>query len=100
MKNVFSQEEIFKMLFNQKYLNNSVFLKYFQEIESFKNDIKNHIRRLVGVRDFESMTIDYNYLVNLFSQKELWTEEEIDDVMKEVVEATKVNIIRGLFYIL
>jgi len=100
MKNVFSQEEIFKMLFNQEHLNNSVFVKYFQEIESFKNDIKNHIRRLVGVKDFESMTIDYNYLINLFSQKEFWTEEEVDRVMNEVMEATKINIIRGLYYIL
>jgi len=100
MKNVFSQEEIFKMLFNKEHLNNSVFVKYFEEIENFKKDIKTHIRRLVGVRDFESMTIDYNYLISIFSQKELWTEEEIDNTMKEIVEATKVNIIRGLFYIL
>jgi hypothetical protein len=100
MENAFSQEEIFKMLFNQEYLNNSVFVKYFEEIENFKKDIKNHIKRLRGVRDFESMTIDYNHLIKLFSQKENWTEEEIDNVMEEIVEATKVNIIRGLFYIL
>jgi len=100
MKNAFSQEEIFKMLFNKEHSNNSIFVKYFQEIESFKNDIKNHIRRLVGVRDFESMTIDYNHLINLFSQKDFWTEEEIDSIMKEIAEATKVNIIKGLFFIL
>jgi AbiV family abortive infection protein len=100
MKNILSQEEIFKMLFSKEHLNNSVFVKHFEEIENFKKDIKNHIKRLRGVRDFESMTIDYNYLINLFSQKDFWTEEEIDNVMKEIVEATKVNIIRGLFYIL
>jgi hypothetical protein len=55
---------------------------------------------LEGVKDFEYMTIDYNHLINLFSQKEIWTEEEIDNAMKEIVEATKVNIIKELFYIL
>jgi len=100
MENAFSQEKIFKMLFNQEYSNISIFVKYFEEVENFKRDIKKHINRLENVRDFESMTIDYNYLINLFSQKESWTEEEIDNIMKEVVEATKVNIIRGLFYIL
>jgi N-acetylneuraminic acid mutarotase len=100
MQNILSQEEIFKMLFNQEHLNNSVFVKYFEEIESFKKDIKKHVKRLENVRDFDYMTIDYNYLINLFSQKELWTEEEIEGLMKEIVEATKVNIIRGLFYIL
>jgi transcription-repair coupling factor (superfamily II helicase) len=59
-----------------------------------------HIKRLEGVKDFEYMTIDYNHLINLFSQKEIWTEEEIDNAMKEIVEATKVNIIKELFYIL
>jgi hypothetical protein len=100
MKNVFSQEEIFKMLFNQEYLNNSIFVKYFEEVENFKKDIKKHIRRLENVRNFEYMTIDYNHLINIFSQKESWKEEEIDSIMTEIVEATKVNIIRGLFYII
>ncbi len=100
MEDSLSQEKIFKMLFNQEHLNNSIFVKYFEEIENFKKDIKKHIKRLEGVRDFESMTIDYNHLINLFSQREFWAEEEIDSVMKEIVEATKVNIIRGLFYIL
>jgi len=95
-----SQEKIFKMLFNQGHLDNSIFVKYFEEVENFKKDIKRHVKRLEGVRDFESMTIDYNYLINLFAQKEFWTWEEIDDLMKEIVEATKVNIIRNLFYIL
>ncbi len=100
MENVLSQEKIFKMLFNQEHLSESIFAKYFEKVENFKKDIKKHIKRLEGVRDFESMTIDYNHLINLFSQKEFWTEEEIDNIMKEIVEATKVNIIRGLFYIL
>jgi hypothetical protein len=55
---------------------------------------------LEGVKDFEYVNIDYNHLINLFSQKEIWTEEEIDNAMKEIVEATKVNIIKELFYIL
>jgi hypothetical protein len=100
MKKELSQEKIFKMLFNQENLKDSIFVKYFEEVENFKRDIKKHIKRLENVRDFESMTIDYNHLISLFSQKEFWTEEEIDGIMKEVVEATKVNIIRGLFYIL
>ncbi len=100
MGNYLSQEKIFKMLFNQEHLNSSIFVKYFEEVENFKEDIKRHIKRLEDVMDFESMTIDYNYLITLFSQKEFWTEEEIDNIMKEIVEATKVNIIRGLFYIL
>jgi hypothetical protein len=100
MENTISQETIFKMLFNKEHLSSSIFVKYFEEVENFKNDIKRHIKRLENVRDFESLTIDYNYLINLFSQKEFWTEEEIDRIMKEIVEATKVNIIRGLFYIL
>jgi len=100
MGNVLSQEKIFKMLFNQEHLDSSIFVKYFEEVENFKKDIKKHINRLENVRDFEYMTIDYNYLINFFSQKEFWTEEEIDSAMKEIVEATKVNIIRDLFYIL
>jgi hypothetical protein len=100
MKNIFSQEEVFKMLFNQENLETSIFVKYFEEVENFKRSIKNHIKRLEGVRDFEYMTIDYNHLINLFSQKEIWTDEEIDTVMKEIVEATKVNIIKELFHIL
>ncbi len=100
MENALSQGKIFKMIFNQEHLNESIFIKYFEEVENFKKDIKKHIKRLEGVRDFELMTIDYNHLINLFSQKEFWTEEEIDSVMKEVVEATKVNIIKNLFYIL
>ncbi len=100
MENALSQEKIFKMLFNQEHLDESIFVKYFEEVENFKKEIKKHIKRLERVRDFESMTINYNHLTNLFSQKEFWTEEEIDSVMKEIVEATKVNIIRSLFYIL
>jgi hypothetical protein len=100
MKNIFSQEEVFKMLFNQENLKDSIFVKYFEELENFKMNIKNQIKRLEGVKDFEYMTIDYNHLINLFSQKEIWTEEEIDNAMKEIVEATKVNIIKELFYIL
>jgi hypothetical protein len=100
MENILSQEKVFKMLFNREHLDTSVFVKYFEDVENFKKDIKKHIKRLESVRDFEYMTIDYNYLINIFSQKEFWTEEEIDNIMKEVVESTKVNIIRGLFYIL
>ncbi len=100
MGNALSQEKIFKMLFNQEHSSESIFVKYFEEIENFKKDIKKHISRLEGVRDFEYMTIDFNHLINLFSQREFWAEEEIDNVMKEIVEATKVNIIRSLFHIL
>ncbi len=100
MENALSQEKIFKMLFNQEHLDESIFVKYFEEVENFKKDIKKHIKRLEGVRDFEYMTIDYNYLITIFSQKEFWTEEEIDNVMKEIVESTKVKIIRSLFYII
>jgi hypothetical protein len=100
MGNIFSQEKIFKMLFSQEHSSNSIFDKYFEEIENFKKDIKKHIKRLDNVREFEYMTINYNHLINLFSQKEFWAEEEIDSLMREVVEATKVNIIRDLSFIL
>ena len=100
MKNKFTREEVLAMLFGRQDFgvttSENLFKPTLDRIEKFKKTLAKEIPSLENVHEFRAMQMDYNYLINLISERKEWTRKDLKSLLKHIEDVTKIQIVKEI----